>query len=134
MNDYRYIPEIWNMFVPFSTERITSIYKEESNWLREKVAANKDKKIIIFTHHMPRKELIDNDFKHSEVNDAYAVMDGSCDDIKPLVWISGHTHRYDDRVLDGVRYIRNPIGYRHHYGYVPSEVYPNHWYNTVIEV
>ena len=68
------------------------------------------------------------------VNDAYCVMDGSCDDIKPLVWIHGHSHSRCDITIDGVRYIRNPIGYRSHYGYVPSEVIPDHWYDTVIEV
>ena len=89
---------------------------------------------MIFTHHLPRKELVGEKYIESRINDAYAVMDGSCDDIRPLVWISGHTHLYDDRIINGVRYIRNPIGYRAHYGYDISEVPITHWYNTVINI
>ncbi len=139
MNDYRHIPGLTGDFPHDhtfweATEKVTQIYKEESEWLRNKVRENKDKKIIIVTHDLPRKELVEGKYSKSEVNDAYCVMDGSCDDIKPLVWIHGHSHSYYDTVIDNVRYIRNPIGYREHYGYVPSEVDPIHWYNTVIEV
>lgn len=134
MNDYRYIPEVSTNDMYTSTQVVNRLYAEESKWLREKVQENKDKKIIIVTHDLPRKELVEGKFSKSEVNDAYCVMDGSCDDIKPLVWIHGHSHSYCDITIDGVRYIRNPIGYRSHYGYVPSEVIPDHWYDTVIEI
>lgn len=139
MNDYRYIPGLTSEF-PHDhdfwegTEKITQLYKEESEWLRSKVKSNKDKKIIIVTHNLPRKELVDGKYSKSIVNDAYCVMDNSCDDIKPSIWIHGHSHSYYDNIIDNVRYIRNPIGYREMYGYVPSEVQPTHWYNTIVEI
>jgi len=127
MNDYNYIPF-------FTPEKSTELYNRESSWLRDRVRAHSGKKIIIMTHHLPREEIIDDRFMHSDVNSAYCVMNHSCDDIKPLVWVHGHSHNYSDHTIDGVRYIRNPIGYREHYGYVPSECPTTHWYNTIIEV
>jgi len=127
MNDYRLIPN-------YTSKRVNSLYAEESEWLRTKTLANKDKKVVIFTHHNPYPELIDDDYKHSEVNAAYAVLDGSCNDIKPNLWICGHSHSYRDCTVNGVHVVRNPIGYRETYDYLPSEVNPEHWYNTVIEI
>ena len=134
MNDYRHIPGLSSLGMYDATNKVTGIYQEESNWLRSRMDVYKGKKIIIVTHDLPRKELVEGKFSKSDVNDAYCVMDNSCDDIKPLVWIHGHSHSYCDITIDNVRYIRNPIGYRHHYGYVPSEIAPTHWYNTIVEV
>lgn len=129
MNDYRYIPN-------YNIDKTNELHKVEAEWLREKVNYYKSlgKKVIVFTHHIPRKELINKKYLYSEYNEAYYVMDESCNDIKPDIWCTGHAHTYHDRVIDGVRYVCNPIGYRSHYGYSPSEVKPDHWYNTVIEV
>jgi predicted phosphodiesterase len=129
MNDYRYIPNC-------GVETTTRLHEEESEWLRNKVHYYKStgKKIIVFTHHVPRQELINRKYLNSTYNEAYYVMDHSCDDIKPDVWCTGHAHTYHDKNIDGVRFVCNPIGYRSHYGYIPSEVYPEHWYNTVIEI
>lgn len=127
MNDYRHIPH-------YSIEKTNQLHKEESEWLRNKVHYYKslNKKVIVFTHHIPRQELINKKYKNSDINEAYYVMDHSCDDIKPDVWCTGHAHTYHDTVIDGVRYVCNPIGYRSHYGYVIPETDPTHWYNTIV--
>ena len=127
MNDFTYIPH-------FRPSMQTEIYQEDLKWIKQKVDGYSGKKIILMTHHLPNFDVIADQYKHSDCNEAYAVMDGSTKDIKPLVWVHGHSHQFFDKTLDGVRYIRNPIGYREHYGYLPSEVYSSHWYNTIIEV
>ena len=128
MNDYRYSPG-------WTVDKVNEMYQQDSNWLREKVKQYSGKKIVIMTHHLPRKELIEGRYsKSGGLNAAYAVLDGSCDDIKPTVWCCGHSHAYVEMNIDGVRYIRNPIGYREFYGYENSEVSTLHWYNTIIEV
>jgi predicted phosphodiesterase len=129
MNDYRYIPH-------YSIDKCNDLHNQESAWLRDKVHYYKslNKKVIVFTHHIPRKELLNPKYKHSDVNEAYYVMDGSCDDIKPDVWCTGHAHTYHNTVIDDILFVCNPIGYRSHYGYLPSEVSPIHWYDTIIEI
>ena len=129
MNDYNYIPA-------FTPEKSTELYRTENAWLKERVNLHKGrgKKVVVMTHHLPREEIVDDKFMHSDVNAAYCVLDHSCDNIQPDIWVHGHSHNYSDHTINGVRYLRNPIGYREHYGYVPSECPPTHWYNTVIEV
>lgn len=128
MNDYNYSPG-------WTVDKVNEMYQEDSNWLRQKVKQYSGKKIVIMTHHLPRKELIEGKYsKSGGLNAAYAVLDGSCDDIKPTLWCCGHSHAYVDMNIDGVRYIRNPIGYREFYGYIKSEVTPEHWYNTIVEI
>lgn len=110
LNDYNYIPY-------FSTERCTELFYENLGWLEEKVKESTDKgnDIVIVTHHVPRHELISKIHKSSSINEAFAVIDTEAEKriaaLKPMLWIHGHSHTKEDKVLDGVRYIRNPHGY-----------------------
>ena len=140
MNDYRYVP---GKFSPYSSRRQFEI---QSTWLRNKIEVNKDKKIVVFTHHQPFEELIADDYKHNgkgwdscDVNEAYVVMDHSLDDINRngniKLWCCGHTHQNFDGMLHGVHVVRNPIGYSDLYGYCPAEnIKSETWYNKIIEV
>lgn len=137
MNDYRYIPG-------FSTKVCTAEHINQVKWLKENLEKYKDKKVIVFSHHQPFKELSDDDYNHNGyygdrcVIDAYSVNDGSLDDINChgniKVWCCGHNHHHYDNVLHGVRVVKNPIGYRDHYGYTMGETDPANWYNTVITI
>ena len=125
MNDFRFISgwssEVQNEQYSANLSFIVSSIKEQRG------AGNK---VVIVTHTVPRRELIDERFEGQLLNYAFHVMDGSCDYIKPDLWICGHAHNFCDETLDGVRYIRNPIGYRWGWQELPDD----HWYNTVVEV
>lgn len=140
MNDYRYTPS----FSPFASREQ---YAQQSKWLRARVAANPDKKIIVFTHHQPFEELTADDYKHNgqkwgepDVNEAYVVMDHSLDDINKLgnikLWCCGHTHLPYDGMLHDVHVVRNPIGYGDTHGCIPAENIKSveHWYDKIIEI
>lgn len=140
MNDYRYIPG-------FKWDTGIQQYKIQTEWLRTKLAKNIGKKVIVFTHHQPFKELVEDDNKHNgydgsrDVSGAYAVLDDSLNDIvanKDIkLWACGHTHMNFDGILHGVHVVRNPIGYRDHYGwmYSPPENFSSKtWYDKIIEV
>lgn len=112
-----------------------NIFREESEWLRQKCAKYKSKglKVVIVTHHNPRSykilpehEIFSN---HLEVAKAYWADDELLD-IKPDLWVCGHIHTCIDTEYDGVRFVRNPIGYRWNYIENPSEK----WYTTIVEV
>lgn len=139
MNDYNYTPK----FSPYASRQQ---YEIQSEWLRDKLAKYSDKKVVVFTHHQPFEELTADDYKHNgrgwdyvDVNAAYVVLDHSLDDINEkyhniVLWACGHTHQCYDGILHGIRVIRNPIGYRDVYGYIPPENPSHSWYNKVIEI
>ncbi len=137
MNDYRYIPT-------FTPEMKLARFKDESEWLRWKYNDYKaqGKKIVIVTHHNPRgpRVLPENSLEHAEVYTAYWVVNNELDDIKPDIWICGHIHENLDQEIDGVRFIRHPIGYRWGIYRMRPEKFPEHknimdsWYNKVIEI
>lgn len=136
MNDYRYIPE-------FSPETKINLFKEQSEWLRNKWHEYKSqgKKVVIVTHHNPRSEseLPEYSWEHSDVYTAYWVVNEVLDDIKPDIWICGHIHECFDGKINGVRFVRHPIGYR--WGWYrldplnkEHQKIINSWYNKIIEI
>ena len=137
MNDYRYIPG----FKPDVKEKL---FAEQSEWLRKKYNAYREqgKKIVIVTHHNPRSENIlpEISLEHSDVYTAYWVNKHVLDDIKPDVWICGHIHEELDCEIDGIRFVRHPIGYRWGYYRPNPKKYPQQqkiidsWYNKIVEV
>ena len=139
MNDYNYIPH-------FNARQCNKQFEIQSSWLRSKVEANKDKKIVIFTHHQPFKECIKFDSKHndpwssSNVAEAYADLNDSLADINHAgnvkIWCCGHTHMPFDQEVHGMRVVRNPVGYSdfYLYGDGASECDPKNWYNKVIDL
>lgn len=133
MNDYRYSPG------QFNAKKSSNLHRQQAMWLRSKIEANQDKKIIVFTHHQPFSELVDDDRNHDgNLKYAYAVMDKSLDDINRhgniKLWCCGHTHQNFDGMLHDVHVVRNPIGYSDMYGFCPAENMSQTWYNKIIEV
>lgn len=139
MNDYRFIPG-------FTAEECTNQFLAQSTWLRHKVGANLDKKIVVFTHHQPFKECIEDDFKHNDpcsydnVAESYADLNDSLADINDngniKLWCCGHTHMPFDKTVHGMRVVRNPIGYSDFYMYQHGSVEcdPKNWYNKIIDL
>lgn len=141
MNDYRYIPG------KFGPDESTEQFDIQSTWLKSEIEANRDKKIVVFTHHQPFPECIEDDYKHNDpwasdnVAEAYAVLDGTFDKLAVenphvKIWLCGHTHQPFDKVVNGIRVVRNPIGYSDFYLYEQgsSECDPANWYNKVIDL
>jgi len=141
MNDYNSIPG------RFSPEDSSKQFRIQSTWLKTKIAANRDKKIVVFTHHQPFPECIEHDFKHNDpwasdnVAEAYAALDGTFDSLAEenphvKIWLCGHTHMPFDQVVHGIRVVRNPIGYSDFYGggLGSSECDPANWYGKVIDL
>ena len=137
MNDYNYIPD-------FNPEVKEKRFGKESKWLREKWLEYKNagKKVVIVTHHNPRNpnQLPEYSLEHADVQTAYWVKNGVLDDVKPDVWICGHIHEDFDGEIDGVRFVRHPIGYRFGWYRIDLKKFPEQqsvvdsWYNKVVEV
>lgn len=123
LNDYAFIPG-------FTTRRSTELFWQNLEFIEREVARSREAghKTVVVTHHLPRPELISDNFRRSSVNEAFCVLDESAQRriaaLKPDVWLHGHSHQFSDMTVDGVRYVRNPYGYEwpsHDYGRLPKE-------------
>jgi predicted phosphodiesterase len=112
LNDYNYIPE-------FTINRCTDLFYENVEWLEREVAKCREAghDVVIVTHHLPRRELIDPAYANSELNEAFCVLDTPSEkrlaDLSPILWVHGHSHNFMDKTIDGIRYVRNPVGYEY---------------------
>lgn len=68
--------------------------------------------IVVISHHLPAHELINPKYaKYAKYNQFFA---SDCSRFfKPPIraWIYGHTHSESDKVIDGIRFVCNPVGY-----------------------
>ena len=131
MNDYRYIPG-------FDPALKIQRFSEESNWLRGKWEKyrNEGKKVVLITHHNPRsaEQLPENSWDHADVYTAYWTVNNVLDDVKPDLWICGHIHETFDGDIDGVRFVRHPIGYRWSWYAFAPQTNKSEWYNKIVEI
>lgn len=78
---------------------------------------------VVITHHLPTLESIDNGYRTSDMNGAYASdLKGFIIKKKPALWFNGHSHTAYDQMVGETRLIRNPLGYPHetNYDYKPE--------------
>lgn len=69
---------------------------------------------VVVTHHLPSYSSCHKRFQGSLQNIFYANrLDLMIEDIKPKLWIHGHTHDSNDYKLGETRVISNPFGYPH---------------------
>lgn len=118
ITDPRYLVNDEAQIREFSFSAINEVHEQQKQKLTDAIimAKNDGKIPIIITHHMPSFTLIHEKYKEGELkyyNQCYA---SNCDDlIKSPVgcWIYGHTHSGDERIVNGVPCLVNPIGYLH---------------------
>ena len=67
---------------------------------------------VVVTHHLPTYKSIPQQFTTSEINCFFANrLDALMLNLKPVVWIHGHTHSNCDYTFGPVRVCCNPFGY-----------------------
>lgn len=92
----------------FSAEMINSLHQVDREWLSQNVQPGD----IVVTHHMPSFQLIDPKYAGHLANSAFASdLDDMIEQLKPRLWICGHTHTPSDTFVSGVRVVINPVGY-----------------------
>lgn len=130
MNDYYKIKYHGARLIPEDT---LDMHKTAVEYITEQLSYHTkfaNTATVVVTHHLPSQKSIDNDYRDSEVNPAYAsnleyIMESR---FAPNLWIHGHTHRSKDYQVGATRVVCNPRGY------VPYE--PNFAFNPnlVVEV
>lgn len=92
MGDYRYIHIADKLVTVDDTNRI---FDEQFEWLKYEVENNKDKTIIIMTHHLPSEQLIVEKYSGFGVlNQAFYTELGQFITGNPQIkyWVCGHSH------------------------------------------
>lgn len=87
------------------------------SFLSDAIKENAGYKLIIITHHVPSNSLIDQKYKVGdmiEYNQWFCFpMDEFIERNKSQIklWFYGHTHTPCDKIIHGVQFLGNPIGY-----------------------
>ena len=132
MNDYNYIPG-------FDTKKENELFDWNSNWIINRICQCKANglKTVVVTHHCPHPDCIDPQYMYSELNEAFYVLEQPIIDkfvaAEPDLWIYGHSHSHDDRVIGKTRFIRNPYGYEWGPG-MDEYLYTGFKLNTIVEI
>lgn len=119
INDYNYVYNNGRKLTPNETNLL---YLTNLKWLTKKIEEYREtnKKIIVVTHHMPSFRLINDKYKDSEVNEAFA---SNLEDLMLEVdyWIYGHTHDHNIQTINGCKCIVNAHGYINNNENVPFD-------------
>ena len=104
----------------FTSEKWVETHQKHRDYIKHVVEQNKDKKIIVLTHHVPLEAVIHPKYV-GHMSNAYYASDLSnliLDNDHIKLWVYGHTHSQGDIMFptyadaDGCRLINNAVGYQ----------------------
>ena len=110
INDYS---QIKDDNYPFTTYRSNELFNENITFIKEAVSNNEKEKCIVVTHHVPTFNNYPEEFKDSNVNEAFAVeLYDYIEDSSIDYWIFGHHHRNVENFKIGeTELMTNQLGY-----------------------
>ena len=116
LNDYKCIYTDEKRKVPIRPINVLAMHKVFLSQLadRYKEAEERDRDMVIMTHHAPTFKSIDPKYKNdSLINGAYAsdLSDFILDRPRIKYWLHGHIHAINDYMVGDCRVISNPRGY-----------------------
>lgn len=130
MNDYRYVNCMNDgKVVPVYPDRYLEWHKESVAYIDKVCELNKDKKIVVVSHHGPSEKSIHGSYANNLLNPAYVsnlewLMEKH-DNLK--VWAHGHIHENSRYEMHGTRVICNPYGYYNQMNRDMTD-FSNSWY------
>lgn len=97
----------------FSSEKWVGTHIKHRDYIKHIASQNRDKKLIVITHHLPLMVMIDPHYAGSQDN-AYYMSDLSdliLDNDNIKLWCCGHSHHTSDFYFEQCRMINNSVGY-----------------------
>lgn len=112
MNDIKSIYKDGGQLITASDIRIWN--REHISWITDWFSTEHELETIVMTHYLPSYELIHNDFRNPQSMSVSSAFATHLDDYiaKSKLWLFGHTHRRIDKMVEGVRCVSNPMGYK----------------------
>lgn len=104
LNDFNYINE-------YTPQDYQKEFEKSKSFIQNKINENRNRNIIVLTHHMPSYKLIDSKYKGMSMNRCFASKLDDLFDDSIICWIYGHTHKPNDIVINNIRFKCNSIGY-----------------------
>lgn len=105
----------------FTSEKWVGIHCKHRDYIKHVAAQNREKQLIVITHHLPLMHLGDPAYQ-GNISNAYYMSDLSdviLDNENIKMWFYGHTHHQHDAFFppyselgDGCRMINNCVGYQ----------------------
>lgn len=102
---------VWSRF---TSERWVREHKRHRDYIKDTANQNKDKKIVVITHHIPLLHLGDPRYVNDAGNCYYSsdlsnlILDN--DNIK--LWACGHSHHEYNEMFEKCQMYMNPVGYQ----------------------
>lgn len=112
MNDYRYIRT--KSYSKISANLIATKHFLTRKHIEHIISNNKDKHIVVVTHHLPSFQLISEEYR-GDPNNAYYASDLDemiIDNPQIKQWVFGHTHITCDKMIGDTRCLSNSYGYK----------------------
>ena len=99
--------------ITFDTSHHAFYFQFSFEFIKKKVEENKHKPIIILTHHAPSPYSIDEQYKGSMLNPAFAsdLNQYIVEHPQIRLWAHGHIHTPCDYILGETRVVCCPFGY-----------------------
>lgn len=97
----------------FTSEKWVEIHRKHKKYIELVASQNRDKKIVVVTHHAPLNTLIDPQFE-GHFSNAYFASDLSdliLDNPNIALWVFGHVHLQRDTMMVNTRIVNNCVGY-----------------------
>ncbi len=115
MNDYRLIKKrtIFKELVNIQVEDMVNYYQQSLEFLEKELELHKNEKTVVVTHHVPVYQSMPVLYQNSVLRYSYG------NDLEMLIlanpqislWVCGHCHYPDQRMVGKTLLIRNPLGY-----------------------
>jgi len=97
---------------PLDWERFNEEHDFCVRFLKTSVEHSQAKTILVASHHVPSFALMADEYKGSNVNEAFTVELGDYIAQSPVkYWIYGHSHRNIDRTIGNTKCVSNQLGY-----------------------
>jgi predicted phosphohydrolase len=117
MNDYKvvqnYYPER-GLYYKLTPEWTAETHEKTKQYFKIVLDQNKDKPVVVVTHHAPSFASVNEKFKHeTTTNGGYAseLSEFILDNPQIKVWCHGHMHDPVDYMIGDTRIVANPRGY-----------------------
>ena len=109
VNDFNLIKYNGNVITP---EIFNNEHKKCLEFIKKSMKESKAKTKIIVTHHVPSELLNAEEFKGSDVNDAFTVdLTDYIKNCGAKYWIFGHSHRNINKIIGKTSCLCNQVGY-----------------------
>jgi hypothetical protein len=114
ISDYRYIYKD-HRYTTFTIDDTNKLNENCVNFIKNTLDTYKDKNVIMLSHHLPSYQMIDEKYKDSYINSAFANdLDCLFDDKGPIrLWLCGHSHCSLTKTINGIVCSINAYGYPH---------------------